>query len=626
MVVSNCMTSVSTILIADDDPYARRMLQSLLEAEGHSLLQVSRGDEALARAVEQLPDLILLDVMMPALDGFEVCRQIREHAQLREVPILLITSLNDRESRVRGLSFGADGFITKPFDSAELLAQVRTITRLNRYRRLLSEQARFQRLIQLSPAGIAIITADSRLLLVNPALAALLDAETADQLVGVDLLQYIQPNLIDRFRAGLEEVRNDSQRGVRVEIDLISRAGRSIPVEMSIGRFGDADGAYAQLIVHDISDRKAAEMQIQRQISQLTSLHAIGVAITASLDLHNTLEALLERISEQLHVDATSVLLVNRHTHMLDIAASRGLISAVNSAVVVRPDEGMAGVAFLTHRPVAIPNLRAEQMNNSRDRQLASVYSAYFALPLRARGEVKGVLEIMLKQPFEPDPQWWVFVEALAMQAAIAIDTAALFEQLQHAHAELTHSYDATIEGWSRALDLRDHETEGHSARVTELSLQLARRMRLQPEDLDHIRRGALLHDIGKMGVPDRILLKPGLLSTDEWEVMRLHPTHAYKWLAPIPFLHPALSIPYAHHEKWDGTGYPRGLKGEQIPLAARIFAVVDVWDALRSSRPYRSAWPEEQVVAHIRALSGTHFDPKVVETFLELLASRSND
>jgi PAS domain S-box-containing protein len=602
------------------------MLQSLLEAEGHTLLQVSRGDEALQTAIERLPDLILLDVMMPALDGFEVCRQIREHQGLREVPILLITSLNDRDSRVRGLSLGADGFITKPFDSAELLAQVRTITRLNRYRRLLSEQARFQRLIQLSPAGIAIITAEARLLLVNPALAALLDPGSDDQLVGLDLLQFMQPNLTDRFFAGLAEVRDDPQRAVRVEVDLVSRAGRIIPVEVSIGRFADVDGAYAQLIVHDISDRKQAEMQIQRQISQLTSLHAIGVAITASLDLHNTLEALLERISEQLHVDAATVLLVNRHTHMLDIAASRGLVHSFGATVVVRPDEGMAGVAFLTHRPVAIPSLQAENMNSARDRQLASVYCAYFALPLRARGEVKGVLEIMHKTPFDPDPQWWVFVEALAMQAAIAIDTAALFEQLQSAHAELTHSYDATIEGWSRALDLRDHETEGHSARVTELSLQLARRMRLQPEELDHIRRGALLHDIGKMGVPDRILLKPGLLSTDEWEVMRLHPIHAYKWLAPIPFLHPALSIPYAHHEKWDGTGYPRGLKGEQIPLAARIFAVVDVWDALRSSRPYRSAWPEEQVTAHIHALAGTHFDPRVVAAFLELLASRTTE
>lgn len=189
-------------------------------------------------------------------------------------------------------------------------------------------------------------------------------------------------------------------------------------------------------------------------------------------------------------------------------------------------------------------------------------------------------------------------------------------------HLMLTQAYDATIEGWSRLLDLRDKETEGHSERVTQVSLQLARRMNMNETELRYLRWGALLHDIGKMGVPDHILLKPGPLTEEEWEIMRRHPTYAYEMLSPIVFLKPALAIPYCHHEKWDGTGYPRGLKGRQIPLAARIFTVVDVWDALRSDRPYRKALPEERVLTMLAEQSGTHFDPDIVQVFLRMLTT----
>ena len=193
-------------------------------------------------------------------------------------------------------------------------------------------------------------------------------------------------------------------------------------------------------------------------------------------------------------------------------------------------------------------------------------------------------------------------------------------ENILALNSQLLHAYDATIEGWSRALDLRDHETEGHSRRVTEMTLRLARAVGVPEDALVHIKRGALLHDIGKMGVPDSVLLKPGPLDAEEWEIMRRHPSLAREMLAPTEFLHPALDIPYCHHEKWDGTGYPRGLRGEQIPLSARLFSLVDVWDALVSDRPYRAAWPRERVLDHLCSLSGTHFDPELVAVFISLL------
>ena len=192
-------------------------------------------------------------------------------------------------------------------------------------------------------------------------------------------------------------------------------------------------------------------------------------------------------------------------------------------------------------------------------------------------------------------------------------------DALQMANQELQDAYDRTMEGWVRALDLRDRETEGHTVRVAEITVRLARILGIPESEILHVRRGALLHDIGKMGVPDRILLKEDKLTEEEWNVMRKHPNYAHEMLSPISYLHKAIDIPYCHHEKWDGSGYPRGLVGEEIPLAARLFAVVDVWDALLSSRSYRKGWPYARVMEYIVANSGSHFDPKITEQFLRL-------
>ncbi|HNH27723.1 MAG TPA: PAS domain S-box protein [Anaerolineales bacterium] len=198
-------------------------------------------------------------------------------------------------------------------------------------------------------------------------------------------------------------------------------------------------------------------------------------------------------------------------------------------------------------------------------------------------------------------------------------------EALQVAHNQLREAYEKTIEGWVRALDLRDRETEGHTQRVTELTLKVAANLGFTQEELAHIKRGALLHDMGKMAIPDEILQKPGPLNESEWEKMRQHPVYAYDMLSPIAYLHPALEIPYYHHERWNGSGYPHGLKGEQIPLSARLFAIIDVWDALRSDRPYRKQLPREQVIAYLQEKSGSLFDPKLVAVFLSVIETVEN-
>ena len=231
---------------------------------------------------------------------------------------------------------------------------------------------------------------------------------------------------------------------------------------------------------------------------------------------------------------------------------------------------------------------------------------------------MEGVLEVFSRSPVVPDAEWTAFFEALATQAAIAIDNATMFDDLKRSHSELGQAYDATIEGWAKALELRDAETEGHAQRVTEATLHLARAAGIPEYKMVHVRRGAMLHDIGKLGIPDSILYKPGPLTDEEWEVMRQHPVYAKQVLSHVEYLHPALDIPFCHHEKWDGSGYPQGLKGEEIPREARIFAIIDVWDALRSDRPYRKAWKDTAALDYIVSMKETQFDPQIVEIFCQ--------
>ncbi len=210
-------------------------------------------------------------------------------------------------------------------------------------------------------------------------------------------------------------------------------------------------------------------------------------------------------------------------------------------------------------------------------------------------------------------------LKALALQASLAVGNAALFHDLQSEPVDLARAYDAVLEVWVQALDQRTNEAKGHTKRVTDLTVRMAREMGVSEADLVNVRRGAMLHDVGNMSVPDRILLKPGALTDEEVKIMRRHPNYAYELLSPMTYLREAIDIPYCHHEKWDGTGYPRGLQGEEIPLGARIFAVADVWDALRSDRPFRPAWPADRAKLYIREQAYTHFDPKVVEVFVTL-------
>jgi len=369
--------------------------------------------------------------------------------------------------------------------------------------------------------------------------------------------------------------------------------------------------------ITDITDWKMAEEKIQRHVRRFQALRAIDVAISGGPDLQFTLGILLEQIMAQLSVDAAAILFHRAGTQQLEYAASRGFHTEASLHPSIQMGEGFAGNVAITRKTIHIPDLSlVPDMGDQLMPIEAEAFKVYYGVPLIAKGQVKGVLEVFLRTSRTIDQERLEFLEALAGQAAIALDNSSLFEQLQDSNTELSIAYDATLEGWAKALELRDRETVGHAHRVIEMTLRVADRLGMRGETLQHIRRGALLHDIGKMGIPDSILLKPGPLNPNEWEIMRQHPVHAYEMLKTIDYLSPALEIPYCHHEKWDGNGYPQGLKGTSIPISARIFAVVDVWDALTSDRPYRSAWSEHRALEYIQRESGRHFDPQVVNAF----------
>jgi len=365
------------------------------------------------------------------------------------------------------------------------------------------------------------------------------------------------------------------------------------------------------------------ESQLEKQLRKVSALHTIDMTINSNLDLRSALKAILKISVEQLSADAADVVLFNPYSLTFDFAAGYGFKTNLVNAPEKRERMMLAEKVVMERRMIhdsgEVRDLFSPSMQSTWDKEGVK---EYWGVPLFARDEVRGVLEVIFRKPFDPEKEWLAYLETLAGQTAIAIDSIGMLEQLQRSNIDLRVAYDATIEGWSKALDLRDNETENHTVRVVEMSLRLAEKMGIKNDELIHIKRGAMLHDIGKMGVPDSILHKPGPLTEEEWVIMRQHPQFAYDMLSQISYLHRALDIPSCHHEKWDGSGYPRGLKREQIPLAARLFAVVDVWDALRSDRPYRKAWDDDRVVDYIKEQSGKHFDPAVVNVFLELLRS----
>lgn len=386
----------------------------------------------------------------------------------------------------------------------------------------------------------------------------------------------------------------------------------------------NSDGSLKQKfgIALDVTAHKRAEEQIQQQLKHLNALRMIDIAINSSFDLRVILNIVLQYIASYLSVDASAVLIFQHQLQSMEYVASRGFQSPLVQRSPLRNTAGYASRVAAERRTIHLNDAPDTGTETTRSPQMVKEgFVDYYGTPLIVKGEVKGVLEIYHRAPLELNSEQLQFFETLAGQAAIAVDNALLFNSMQQANTDLIIAYDATIAGWSRAMALHDQESDGYAQRVTDLTMALAEAMRIPELQLVHIRRGALLHDIGKILIPDHVLLKTEPLTEEETRLLEKHPEYAYELLSPIGYLQPALDIPYCHHEKWDGTGYPRRLRGEEIPIAARIFTVADVWDHVSSDHRDRKVMSRPDALEYIRSESGKSFDPRVVDAFLRLLS-----
>jgi len=394
-----------------------------------------------------------------------------------------------------------------------------------------------------------------------------------------------------------------------------------------VGSLSNAGNPIISTAIQDVTRTTQSVSTLEQSVSdylkvrqsQLGALMGVGRAINSSLSLKRVLEEVMDTLIELMRAER-GFLMLRESNGELSVRLARGIAHINLEEESFKVSRTIVRKVAESGEPVLTTNAQADPRFEGQLSVAAFQLRSILCAPLKIKNELIGVIYVDNRarsgifQEHDLD-----LIRAFADQAAVAIDNAQLFENLQASNRELQEAYQATLEGWVQALDMRDKETEGHTQRVTILTERLARSMGVDGVELVNITRGALLHDIGKMAIPDGILLKPGKLTEDERLLIQKHPVYAYDMLKRIDFLLPAIDIPYCHHEKWDGTGYPRGLKREGIPFAARIFPVIDVWDALISDRPYRKGIPKDEVREHIKADSGKHFDPQVVEAFLAL-------
>lgn len=618
------------ILIVEDlESDAFLLLRELRKGGYHVESERVETAESLRSALaEKTWDVVICDYSLPHLDAPRALEILKSSGL--DLPFIIVSGTIGEESAIDALKAGAHDFIIKgkfarlgPAIERELREAAvrkdrkRTEQALKEKEHLLSEAQR------IGHIGSWRYDIPTDVLYFSDEMYRLLDVPPQNFLHTIQsLLELVYSEDRPAAEAWIEQIKSGRQAG-ELDFRILHASGELRYIQFSGATSFDGSGAPSQFVgtAQDVSERRLSEIQIRQQLARLTSLRIIDQAITSSFDMRFTLDVVLSQVITQLQVDAAVILLLDPTGQSLEYRAARGFHNQVLPADRLNLTGSLAGRVITERRSIQIENLREQSYNTGLPPLLSGEsFASYYGVPLVTKGKVKGVLELYQRVPLIPYAEWIDFLETLAGQAAIAVENATLFENLQKSHFELEQAYDATIEGWSHALDLRDHETEGHTMRVTETALELARLLGVEDEKLVHMRRGGLLHDIGKLGVPDPILLKPGPLTEEEWRIMRMHPQFAYDWLAPIAYLRKAIEIPYCHHEKWDGSGYPRGLAGQAIPPTSRIFAVVDVWDALTSNRPYRSAWSSKKALEYIRKKSGSHFDPEVVKVFLEYI------
>jgi PAS domain S-box-containing protein/putative nucleotidyltransferase with HDIG domain len=622
-----------TVLIVEDSETDAQLIIRLLKKAGYDIAfeQVETAVQMRAALEKQAWDIVISDHSMPQFSSLAALTLLQETGL--DIPFITVSGTMSEEIAVNMMKAGAHDYLTKgnltrliPAIEREL-AQAKVRRERKQAEAALARSERAHRtLFENVPVGLYRTLADGSILDVNPAMVKMFGYQKRDALLAAKIVDlYVDPTADEKFKAEVEK--NDNITGFEAEYCRQDGTNFWAREHIHVVRNENGTPLFYEGSLIDITASKRVEEEIRQRLSELEVLYQSGIALSQLVNPKVIAQNIIDLLDQKMDWHHTTIRLYHPQDETLELLAfnhpnlnseeERRAVEERFRTIIAKKGQGLSGWVVQHHQVVRSGDLK----NDLRYVDTFPGLQSGLYVPIKIAERIIGVISIESEQPNAFSKSDERLTITLAAQAAIAINNAQLFDDLQRSNINLTSAYDATIEGWSRAMDLRDKETEGHTLRVTDLTMKLARAMHINESQLINIRRGALLHDIGKMGIPDSILLKPGKLTDEEWEIMRRHPAYAYEMLTPIAYLQTALDIPYYHHEKWDGTGYPRGLKGKQIPLVARIFAIVDVWDALTSDRPYRSAWTKEKSLEYIRGESGKHFDPQVVQTFLRLLS-----
>ncbi len=578
-------------------------------------------------------DLVLSDFRLPHFSGPAALALIKEMGF--DLPFILISGAIGEINAVSVMKAGAHDFVVKG-NWARLIPAVERELReaeIRRMRRQGEERLKLQAFIMESMAeGLVVYDERGTILMTNRAFDLMFNYESGE-LFGrhVSLLNNLSAD--ENTRLFDEVERRIKNNGTWIGELINSRKdGSQFYTSAHVSALESGNKRYIISVQEDITESKRVQGQVKQQLERLSALHEIDTAISSLTDLDMTLKIILNHAIKRLPADAAAVYLLDPYTQTLEL--KDGLYSkSLTFPKSLRIGENVAGLAALERRMISLEDVEnaaspgqssgetqpgdSPEAPNRAESNYFDLFNARFALPLIARGQTLGAFEVSLFNKDEFDQEWFNFFETLTGQLAIAFDNYSLFEGLQQSNARLILAFDETIESWASLVDQHCHRPEGYSWLLADAAIRLGRSFNLNESEIINIQHGALLYDIGLFLVPEHILQKSTDLSPDERAAIKRHPLAAYELIYPNAFLRPAIDIPYCHHERWDGSGYPRGLKGEEIPLSARIFAVIEVWNALLSDRPNRPAWTETQARKYMEDQSGHQFDPNIVETFL---------
>jgi PAS domain S-box-containing protein len=617
----------ATKLINEDIAHNERRFRALIERSHDCISLIGMNNErlyyspAIKRILGYEPEELLGTDAHSLTHPDDIAEMRRIGEELRQTPNQSVSyqaRLRTKDGNWKWIEAIATNMLNDP-DVGAVVVNFRDISdRKITGDRLRESERRFREFLETVNLAALVLDNEGRVEFINDYLLNLTGRSRNDVVGKSFFYNFLEKNdiFIETYISGIK----DGSIPLHFEATILTSTGlkRLIAWNSTILRSIEGVVIGIACIGEDITEFRKNEEHAKIQIQRVSALHAIDVVISSSFDARIVFSVIVDQIMNQMGVDAVSILTYDPADQLLTYVADRGFNFSDQMIGNLNIGDSHSGRAILERQTIRYPE------SDSDIKTLPRIFSQEgfvigFTTPMTVKGQVKGVIEVYNRSPLETDTSWMEFFETLAGQAAIAIENNEMFDRLERALADLTSAYDSTLEGWVRALDLRDKETIGHTQRVAMMVVRFALELGVSGDDLVNIRRGALLHDIGKMGIPDYILNKAGPLTDEERQIIQRHPQYAFELLQPIHYLRPSMDIPYGHHERWDGTGYPRGLKGEEIPLAARIFSVVDVWDALGSTRTYREKWDHEKMLEYFQEQSGKKFDPNIVKVFIDL-------